>query len=217
MSLNENEMIRRASIEDYDAVISILPGKDYDGEYLQDYFHMLMNNLCIKAYVYILDGKIANKHSLIELLPEIETLEKTKVLNRHDLIQTIKEQDFNSLMFKDNRIIIDTVPYRLMESNIPMILMERTKAVASYLDDNKKSIVTFGSYFKLSNGEIFCNLDIYGDDIFTIEVRCHESPPAIDKAMSENGLMLVLVGNFAQKELICVEKSYYPNAGQARL
>ncbi|CAC5421857.1 SNX16 [Mytilus coruscus] len=244
MSLKENEVIRRATIEDYDAVISILPGKDYDGDYLPDYFHMLMNNPCIKAYVYILDGKIvclyyqANKHSLIEPLPEIETLEQTNVLNQHDLIQTIKEQDFYSQMFKDNRIIIDTVPYRLMESNIPMILMERTKAVASYLDDNKKSIVTFGSYFKLSNGELFCNLDIYGDvgkalahhiyihiqnfvehikDIFTIEVRCHESSPTIDEAMSENGLMLVPVDKFARKELICVEKSYYPNAGQARL
>lgn len=319
MSLKENEVIRRATIEDYDAVISILPGKDYDGDYLPDYFHMLMNNPCYKAYVYILDGKItgfqgvylvddgitgvmrsgrvrkdtqgkgvlgkfggfimeqnpslthvvfatgtnvptiyqnirkgvyrfvakrvclyyqANKHSLIEHLPEMETLEKTKVLNQNDLIQIIKQQNLSSQMFKDNRIIIDTVPYRLMESNIPMILMERTKAVASYLDDNKKSIVTFGSYFKLSNGELFCNLDIYGDvgkalahhiyihiqnfvehikDIFTIEVRCNESSPTIDKAMSENGLILAPAGKFARKELVCVEKSYYPNAGQSRL
>ncbi|CAC5369070.1 unnamed protein product [Mytilus coruscus] len=58
MSLKENEVIRRATIADYDAVISILPGKDYDGDYLPDYFHMLMNNPCCKAYVYILDGKI---------------------------------------------------------------------------------------------------------------------------------------------------------------
>ncbi|XP_076071773.1 histidine N-acetyltransferase-like [Mytilus galloprovincialis] len=58
MLLKETEMIRRATIEDYDAVISILPGKDYDGDYLPDYFHMLMNNQSIKAYVYILDGKI---------------------------------------------------------------------------------------------------------------------------------------------------------------
>lgn len=58
MLLKETEMIRRATIEDYDAVISILPGKDYDGDYLPDYFHMLMNNQFIKAYVYILDGKI---------------------------------------------------------------------------------------------------------------------------------------------------------------
>ncbi|CAG2192928.1 unnamed protein product [Mytilus edulis] len=244
MLLKETEMIRRATIEDYDAVISILPGKDYDGDYLPDYFHMLMNNQFIKAYVYILDGKIVclyyqtNKHSLIEHLPEIDTLERTKVLNQKDLIQTIKDQDFYSQMFKDNRLIIDTVPYRLIESNIPMILMERTKAVASYLDDNKKSIITFGSYFKLSNGELFCNLDIYGDvgnalahhicihiqhfvehitDIFTIEVRCHEPLPIIDKAMSKNGLMLVSVGKFVRNELICVEKSYYPNAMQARL
>ncbi|CAC5384862.1 unnamed protein product [Mytilus coruscus] len=232
MSLKETEIIRRAAIEDYDAVISILPGKDYDGDYLPDYFRMLMNNPCIKAYVYILDGKIvclyyqANKHSLIEPLPEIETLEKTNVLNQHDLIQTIKEQDFYSQMFKDKRIIIDTVPYRLMESNIPMILMERTKAVASYLDDNKKSIVTFGSYFKLSNvgkalAHHICihiqNFVEHIKDIFTIEVRCHESSPTIDEAMSENGLMLVPVGKFARKKLICVEKSYYPNAGQARL
>ncbi|XP_063413241.1 uncharacterized protein LOC134695759 [Mytilus trossulus] len=179
-----------------------------------------------------------NKHALKEHIPEIETLERTKVLNQKDLIQSIKDQDFYSQMFKDNRLIIDTVPYRLMESNIPLILMERTKAVASYLDDNNKSIITFGSYFKLSNGDIFCNLDIYGDvgkalahhisihiqhfvehitDIFTIEVRCHESSPFIDKAMSENGLMLVPVGKFVRNELICVEKSYYQNAEQARL
>lgn len=179
-----------------------------------------------------------HKHLLIKHLPEKETLERTVVLNQNDLIQTIKDQDLYSQMFKDNRLIIDTVPYRLMESNIPLILMERTKAVASYLDNNKKSIITFGSYFKLSNGELFCNLDIYGEvgkalahhiyihiqhfvehitDIFTIEVRCHESSPFIDKAMSENGLILVPVGKFDRKELICVEKSYYSNAKQARL
>ncbi|XP_063415955.1 uncharacterized protein LOC134697601 [Mytilus trossulus] len=180
----------------------------------------------------------ANKHALKEHLPEKETLERTKVLNQNDLIQTIKDRDFYSQMFKDNRLIIDTVPYRLMESNVPLILMGRTKAVASYLDNNKNSIITFGSYFKLSNGEIFCNLDIYGDvgkalahhisihikhfvehitDIFTIEVRCHESSPFIDNALLENGLMLVPVGKFDRKELICVEKSFPQNAKQARL
>lgn len=68
-------------------------------------------------------------------------MKRTKVLSQHDLIQIIKEQDFYSQMFKDNRIIVDGHPYRLMESNISMILNKRTKAVASYLDDNKKSIV----------------------------------------------------------------------------
>ncbi|XP_063415056.1 uncharacterized protein LOC134696992 [Mytilus trossulus] len=180
----------------------------------------------------------AYPYSLKEPSSDKDTLKRTKVLSEHDLIQIIKEKDFYSKMFKYNRIIIDDLPYRLMESNIPMMLNEKTKAVGSYLDDNKKSIITIGSYFKLSNGEIFCKLDIYGDvgkalahhicihiqdfisnsmDIFTIEVRCHESSPTINKAMAENGLSLAPAGEFTRKELVCVERSLNPNAAQSRL
>jgi len=46
--MKTNEFIRRATKADYDDIISIIPSGEYDGDYLPDYFHILMDNpLCL--------------------------------------------------------------------------------------------------------------------------------------------------------------------------
>jgi hypothetical protein len=49
-----------------------------------------------------------------------------------------------------------------MKENVPLILMERTHVIGSCLDDSDKTLLTFGSYFRVLNGKMFCKLDIYG-------------------------------------------------------
>ena len=48
ITMKNNEVIRRATKADYDDIISIIPSGEYDGDYLPDYFHILMDNpLCL--------------------------------------------------------------------------------------------------------------------------------------------------------------------------
>jgi hypothetical protein len=50
----------------------------------------------------------------------------TQILNENDLRQMIREQNSYPSVFKDGRLVIDSVSYQIMESNVPIILMERT-------------------------------------------------------------------------------------------
>ena len=58
ITMKNNEVIRRATKADYDDIISIIPSGEYDGEYLPDYFHILMDNPLYDPFVYILNDKI---------------------------------------------------------------------------------------------------------------------------------------------------------------
>ncbi|CAC5368577.1 unnamed protein product [Mytilus coruscus] len=53
-----NWWVRRATAEDYDDVISILQDSEYDGDYLSDYFHILIKNQLCYPYVCLVDDKI---------------------------------------------------------------------------------------------------------------------------------------------------------------
>ncbi|CAC5368575.1 unnamed protein product [Mytilus coruscus] len=53
-----NWWVRRASAIDYDDVISILQDGEYQGDYLSDYFHILISNPLCYPYVCLVDNKI---------------------------------------------------------------------------------------------------------------------------------------------------------------
>ena len=56
--MKNNEVIRRATKADYDDIISIISSGEYDGDYLPDYFHILMDNPLYDPFVYILNDQI---------------------------------------------------------------------------------------------------------------------------------------------------------------
>jgi hypothetical protein len=58
ITMKTNEFIRRATKADYDEIVSIIPSGEYDGDYLPDYFHILMDNPLYDPFVYILNDKI---------------------------------------------------------------------------------------------------------------------------------------------------------------
>ncbi|XP_052076998.1 uncharacterized protein LOC127715011 [Mytilus californianus] len=53
-----NWWVRRASADDYDDVISILQDGEYQGDYLSDYFHILIKSPLCYPYVCLVDDKI---------------------------------------------------------------------------------------------------------------------------------------------------------------
>ena len=157
----------------------------------------------------------------------------TQILNENDLRQMIREQNSYPSVFKDGRLVIDSVSYRIMESNVPIILMERTRAVASFMDNKKETLLTFGSYFRQPNGEVFCKVDVYGiigktfpshillhiqafveliRDEFTIEVRYKEYSDIIEQSMNELGLSNASVGTIRRTDILCMEQVILPES-----
>ena len=157
----------------------------------------------------------------------------TQILNENDLRQMIREQNSYPSVFKDGRLVIDSVSYRIMESNVPIILMERTRAVASFMDNKKETLLTFGSYFRQLNGEMFCKVDVYGiigktfpshillhiqafveliRDEFTIEVRYKEYSDTIEQSMNELGLSNASVGTIRRTDILCMEQVILPES-----
>ena len=157
----------------------------------------------------------------------------TQILNEIDLRQMIREQNSYPSVFKDGRLVIDSVSYRIMESNVPIILMERTRAIASFMDNKKETLLTFGSYFRQPNGEMFCKVDVYGiigktftshillhiqafvkliRDEFTIEVRYKEYSDIIEQSMNELGLSNASVGTTRRTDILCMEQVILPES-----
>jgi len=157
----------------------------------------------------------------------------TQILNENDLRQMIREQDSYPSVFKDGRLVIDSVSYRIMESNVPIILMERTRAVASFMDNKKETLLTFGSYFRQPNGEMFCKVDVYGiigktfpshillhiqafveliRDEFTIEVWYKEYSDIIEQSMNELGLSNASLGTNRRTDILCMDQVLPPES-----
>lgn len=307
--MQSGQALRRATVADYDEILSILPSSQYDGDFLPDYFHMLMSSPLYDAVVYVVNGKIIGhsaifvidggttgvmrcgrirkeyqekgilrelgtellrlhpmvqrsvsatatnihliknkidsgffklltirkcifysgyKNRISNIVPTIRSNQLTTVLQECDLTKMIREHTSYPHVFEDDGLVIDSVPYKLMESNVPIILMERTRAVVSYLEDKNRTLLTFGSYFRLPNGDMFCKLDIYGtvckilsthislhlqtfwskiEDRFTIEARFKTFSDIIDHSMHEIGLTNVSVGTTKRTDIYCVEMS----------
>jgi hypothetical protein len=157
----------------------------------------------------------------------------TQILNENYLRQMIREQNSYPSVFKDGRLVIDSVSYRIMESNVPIMLMERTRAVASFMDNKKETLLTFGSYFRQPNGEMFCKVDVYGiigktfpshillhiqafveliRDEFTIEVRYKEYSDIIEQSMNALGLSNASVGTTRRTDILCMEQVILPES-----
>ena len=109
--------------------------------------------------------------------------------------------------------------------------MERTRAVASFMDNTKETLLTFGSYlsFRQLNGEMFCTVDAcriigktfpshvvlhiqdFGDD-FTIDVRHKEFSNIIEQSMNELGLINASLGTNRLTDILCIEQVLLPES-----
>jgi len=88
---------------------------------------------------------------------------EVKILNKHALTEMIRKQRYYPKIFQDGRLIINSVPYSIMESNVPLMLSERTSAIVSFPSSQHDTLLTFGNYFHTQTGGMMCYLDIYGN------------------------------------------------------
>ena len=91
----------------------------------------------------------------------------------NDVAKYINSEDLRNYLFPYKRILVDMVPYKLMESNtirMQDISGEHTRVFSDVTDENKgaKGILSFGTLFKAQKVSYVYGIEIYGTDIDSI-------------------------------------------------
>ncbi|XP_052067363.1 histidine N-acetyltransferase-like [Mytilus californianus] len=90
----------------------------------------------------------------------------TQILNAVDLETAFKSSKVCSTLFPEERIVCNKVPYRLKESNIPLIISEVSLIVGT--TDPECSLITCGVYYRSESGHTY-SLEVYGNCDFIKE------------------------------------------------
>lgn len=129
-----------------------------------DKVHRLINRKAAKLInLRKIDYYEGHNDKFHDVAMKITDRPEVKILNKHALMEMIRKRRYYPKIFQDSRLMIDGVPYSIMESNVPLMLSGRTSAVVSFPSSQHDTLLTFGNYFEIQTGGIVCNLDIYGN------------------------------------------------------
>ena len=86
----------------------------------------------------------------------------TRIINEKELGNIFTSGELCKHFFKEDRLIVDRVPYRPELSNASLIVTGRTTCVVSGNNNSRQPfLLTFGSYSKTAIGLVY-NLEMYG-------------------------------------------------------
>ena len=92
-----------------------------------------------------------------------------------------KTHHLRQYLFPEDRILVNSIPYRLMQSNIP-IIFSNNKIIdmcmytdVSYCTDSYKGLLSIGTSYPVPRPSFAYNIELYGEDSDSIEkhVVCH--------------------------------------------
>ena len=120
---------------------------------------------------------LAYKLSVHQLrLPHVHNGNKTvlSAITDKNLSTYFASEKISSYLFPHKRILVNATPYRLMESNIPLILenSDITKIytnVESMSNDNCTGLVSIGTVYPVRRPSYAYNIEIYGEDRCSLE------------------------------------------------
>ncbi|XP_076071477.1 uncharacterized protein LOC143042847 [Mytilus galloprovincialis] len=101
--------------------------------------------------------KIANKLILNENYPA-----SAQVITINHLKELFSSHILCKYLFPEGRLLKYWMAYRILPSNIPLIMNKRTTTVASCLHQPNNALITIGTYAYTFNG-LFYHLDVYGN------------------------------------------------------
>ena len=93
-------------------------------------------------------------------------------------------------LFPEDRILVNSIPYRLMQSNIP-IIFSNNKIIdmcmytdVSYCTDRYKGLLSVGTSYPVPRPSFAYNIELYGEDNDSLEkhIVCHLKKMADIKA-----------------------------------
>lgn len=86
----------------------------------------------------------------------------TRIINEKELGNIFTSIDLCKHFFKEDRLVVDRVPYRPEKSNASLIMTDRTTCVVSEeINSRQPTFLTFGSYSKTEIGLVY-NMEMYG-------------------------------------------------------
>ena len=141
-----------------------------------------------------------------------------------NLATYFNSSDISRYLFPHQRIMVDIVPYKLMESNIPLMndfSSGHTKAYTDVREENGgiRGMLSFGTLFRAQKVSYVYGIEIYGTDVSS--VQRHIVRHLSELQQSANGsvcLMLFVQDDFPQNiaDEICfkygMERVNYPGA-----
>ena len=112
----------------------------------------------------------------LKIIQKNETAVQGPIVVTDDLLVSyIRSKTISQYLFPKNRIVVNSAPYRVLESNIPL-LKEQGDMTVILSDVNTDSrstqgILSIGTIFPVRNPSYAFNIDIYGSDYPSI--RAH--------------------------------------------
>lgn len=116
-------------------------------------------------YKYVIKKKVSTFKGFKDQYRNLKEIGNTQTIQRlgqSDLQRLIQNKEQYPMVFKEKRVVVDTVPYKLIQQNVPLICCNKTTIYGSFLNEPEKTLLTFGTHFRMTSGEIYCKLTVYG-------------------------------------------------------
>ena len=115
-----------------------------------------------------------------------------------DVAKYINTEGIRNYLFPYKRILVDMVPYKLMESNttrMQELSGEHTRVFSDVTDgnDGTKGILSFGTLFKAQKVSYVYGIEIYGTDIDSIRKHIIKHMLALKKSTSGSVFMMFFI------------------------
>ena len=140
--------------------------------------------------MYIVDGNNVNipgkgADSDVKLAP----------VSDHELTLYFKTLPFSDYLFPQNRIVVNAVPFKLLEGNISLIRKETIVGFSDFKFESGKGLglLSFGAIYKIQEPKYRYMLDIFGTDSSSLKAHIDHHMRVIHDKASEKTLVLVLV------------------------
>ena len=130
--------------------------------------------------------------------PDIAAADTVLPIAFDDVAKYINTECIRNYLFPYNRILVDMVPYKLLNSNttrMQEISGEHTRVFSDVTDGNNgtKGILSFGTLFKAQKVSFVSGIEIYGTDIDSIRKHIIKHMLALKKSTSGSVFMMFFI------------------------
>ena len=107
-------------------------------------------------------------------LPDMNIVDLSEV-TENLLLTYFTKQHLHQYLFPKDRILVNSVPYRLMESNIPLIFSNKKfmnmciRTDVGTRGDNYKGLLSIGTGYPVPRPSFAYNIELYGEDNDSLE------------------------------------------------
>ena len=125
---------------------------------------------------------------------DLKFAEELHVLSQESLQTYMSSEEISHAIFPADRISINSVPFQLLESNIPLITQDKHTVTFSNIRLESKSckgLLSFGTLFRTQAYSYQYTIDIYGTDM--VSVRQHILRHLLESKVKGSGSACIIL------------------------